>query len=589
MCIPALLIMACVAIPPESSNAFSTLFPSPRGARMSNGETRPDNNGIEQMLARLRANPLVPLLVAGAAVIALVAVMLMWASAPEYRVLYSNLGEADGGRIIGELESRAVPYQFSQGGRALMVPGDQVHKLRLQLAEQGLPEGGNVGFQIMDEQAFGISQFAEQVNFQRGLQGELASSIEALGPVSRARVHLAMAKPSVFIRDREPAKASVVLTLEAGRALGDGQVDAIVHMVSSSVPELALEDVTVVDQAGRLLSRPSGSGGGLDGTQLEYVREVERVYRQRIESILAPILGRDNVRAQVTAEVNFSRREETSERYGPNQGGNPAAVRSSQTRAVYSGGEALAQGVPGALTNTPPGAAPSPVQDDPEQANTEDTGDTSKRLNHEDVINYEVDRNITHVQHERGQVERLSVAVVVDYRQGVDDDGQPTAEPLSDEQLTRINQLARQAMGFSAERGDGLEVVNSPFTRVEPEDDQRAWWQDPFWQDFLFSMGRWLLVGLAALLLYLLVLRPMLKRYARQAPAVARPAQAQAPAPAPAAAAVHEDETAEPAEPRRRRRRSSAYEQNRQDLQDMAQEDPAMVAMIVRNWMNRND
>jgi flagellar M-ring protein FliF len=554
---------------------------------MSNGETRPDNNGIEQMLARLRANPLVPLLVAGAAVIALVAVMLMWASAPEYRVLYSNLGEADGGRIIGELESRAVPYQFSQGGRALMVPGDQVHKLRLQLAEQGLPEGGNVGFQIMDEQAFGISQFAEQVNFQRGLQGELASSIEALGPVSRARVHLAMAKPSVFIRDREPAKASVVLTLQAGRALGDGQVDAIVHMVSSSVPELALEDVTVVDQAGRLLSRPSGSGGGLDGTQLEYVREVERVYRQRIESILAPILGRDNVRAQVTAEVNFSRREETSERYGPNQGGNPAAVRSSQTRAVYSGGEALAQGVPGALTNTPPGAAPSPVQDDPEQANTEDTGDTSKRLNHEDVINYEVDRNITHVQHERGQVERLSVAVVVDYRQGVDDDGQPTAEPLSDEQLTRINQLARQAMGFSAERGDGLEVVNSPFTRVEPEDDQRAWWQDPFWQDFLFSMGRWLLVGLAALLLYLLVLRPMLKRYARQAP-VARPAQAQAPAPAPSAA-VHEDETAEPAEPRRRRRRSSAYEQNRQDLQDMAQEDPAMVAMIVRNWMNRND
>lgn len=556
---------------------------------MSNGETRPDNNGIEQMLARLRANPMVPLLVAGAAVIALVAAMLMWASAPEYRVLYSNLSEADGGRIISELESRAVPYQFSQGGRALMVPGDQVNKLRLQLAEQGLPEGGNVGFQIMDEQAFGISQFAEQVNFQRGLQGELASSIEALGPVSRARVHLAMAKPSVFIRDREPAKASVVLTLEAGRALGDGQVDAIVHMVSSSVPELALDDVTVVDQAGRLLSRPSGSGGGLDGTQLEYVREVERVYRQRIESILAPILGAENVRAQVTAEVNFARREETNERYGPNQGGNPAAVRSSQTRAVYSGGEDLAQGVPGALTNTPPGAAASPVQqggDQQDGESTQDDDNATKRLNHEDVINYEVDRNITHVQHERGQVERLSVAVVVDYRQGVDDNGQPTAEPLSEEQLTRINQLARQAMGFSAERGDGLEVVNSPFTRVEPEDQQRAWWQDPFWQDFLFSMGRWLLVGLAALLLYLLVLRPMLKRYTSQAPApAARPAQAPAPAPP----AARDEDDPEPAEPRRRRRRSSAYEQNRQDLQDMAQEDPAMVAMIVRNWMNRND
>lgn len=557
---------------------------------MSNGETRQDHNGIEQMLARLRANPLVPLLVAGAAVIALVAAMLMWASAPEYRVLYSNLSEADGGRIISELESRAVPYRFSQGGRALMVPGDQVHKLRLQLAEQGLPEGGNVGFQIMDEQAFGISQFAEQVNFQRGLQGELASSIEALGPVSEARVHLAMAKPSVFIRDREPAKASVVLTLEAGRALGEGQVNAIVHLVSSSVPELAIEDVTVVDQAGRLLSRPSTGGSGLNGTRLEYVREVERVYRQRIESILAPILGRDNVRAQVTADIDFTRREETSERYGPNQDGSPAAVRSRQTRSLYRGGEGLAAGVPGALTNTPPGAAASPVQQDGEQENAGETQDSSKRLNHEDVINYEVDRSITHLQHERGQIERLSVAVVVDYREGVDENGQPTPVPLSDEQLARINQLTRQAMGFSAERGDGLEVVNSPFTRVESDDQQRAWWQDPFWRDFLFSMGRWLLVGLAALLLYLLVVRPMLKRYTRHKPApVARPvqtqAQTQAPAPAPAA-----DDGAEP-EPvvPRRRRRSTAYEQNRQDLQDMAQEDPAMVAMIVRNWMNRND
>ena len=178
------------------------------------------------------------------------------------------------------------------------------------------------------------------------------------------------------------------------------------------------------------------------------------------------------------------------------------------------------------------------------------------------------------------------MAVVVDYRDGVNEDGEPTPVPLSDDQLERVNQLARQAMGFSVERGDGLEVVNSPFTRMESEDQQRDWWQDPFWQDFLFSMGRWLLVGLGALLLFLLVLRPMLKRYAGQAPApVARPAQAPTPAPAAANEAGNEPEPV----PRRRRRRSSAYEQNRQDLQDMAQEDPAMVAMIVRNWMNRNE
>src|SRR5690606_14200944 len=161
------------------------------------------------------------------------------ASTPEYRVRYANLSEADGGRILSELEQRGVPYRFSDGGQAVMVPADQVHRLRLQLAEQGLPQAGNVGLSIMDKQAFGISQFAEQVNFQRGLEGELASSIESLSPVARARVHLAMARPSVFIREREPAKASVVLTLHPGRALGDGQVQAIAHMVSSSVPELA--------------------------------------------------------------------------------------------------------------------------------------------------------------------------------------------------------------------------------------------------------------------------------------------------------------------------------------------------------------
>ncbi|MBL7251706.1 flagellar basal-body MS-ring/collar protein FliF [Alloalcanivorax sp. C16-2] len=551
--------------------------------------------GIEQLWARLRANPLVPLLVAGAAVIAVVAALTLWASAPEYRVLYSNLSEADGGRIISELESRAVPYRFAEGGQALMVPGDQVHRLRLQLAEQGLPEGGNAGFDIMDRQAFGISQFAERVNFQRGLQGELASTIESLGPVSGARVHLSMAKPSVFIRDREPAKASVVLTLAPGRTLGEGQVNAIVHLVSSSVPELAIEDVTVVDQAGRLLSRPDDGGAGLDGTRLDYVRELERGYRERIESILAPILGRDRVRAQVVADVDFSRREETSERYGPNQDDNPAAVRSRQMNSNYQGDRALAAGVPGALSNTPPGAAPSPVQDpagdeDGDNAGTDDgeADNTTGSLRRESVINYEVDRNVTHVQHQRARLQRLSVAVVVDYQNGVDDQGKPVNEPLDPERLERIRQLVRQAMGYSEARGDGLEVVNSPFTRETEVVADRDWWRDPFWQGLLMSVGRWLLVALAALLLYTLLLRPILRRYQDQ-----RPTPAPQAAPAPVAAAPYaqperDEEQPEPP-PRRRRRRSSAHEQNLKDLQEMAQEDPAMVAMIVRGWMNRHD
>jgi len=557
------------------------------------GATAP---ALTQLPARLLANPLVPLLVVGAAAVALLAALVMWAGAPEYRVLFSNLSEADGGRIIGELESRAIPYEFSQGGRTLLVPGDQVYKLRLQLAEQGLPEGANAGFEIMDKQAFGVSQFAEQVNFQRSLQGELASSIESLGPVSRARVHLSMAKHSVFIRDREPAKASVVLTLAPGRALGEGQVNAIVHLVSSSVPELVAENVTVVDQAGRLLSRPDATGTGLDGTQLDYVREVERRYQQRIESILEPILGSGNVRAQVVAQIDFDRREETSERYTPNQDGQPAAVRSTRRNTDYDGDPAAIGGIPGALTNTPPGAAASPIEQ-PAGAQGEaqaDAGENAGRLRREQLVNYEVDRNITHVQHQRGRIQRLSAAVVVNYREAPGEDGQLEMAPLSAEELQRVTQLVRQAMGYSGERGDGLEVVNSPFTPTETAQEVVIpWHKDPFWRQLLLSLGRYLLAGLAALLLLLWVVRPMVDRYARLRAQSADRAQQQQPAPATVLPRTDgEDDFPQEGEAPplpRRRRRASVYEQNLKDLHEMARDDPAMVAMIVRSWMNRND
>lgn len=556
------------------------------------GEGRGARAGFDQVLAQLRAKPLIPLLVAGAAAIAVLAALLMWASAPPYRVLYSNLSEADGGRIIAELEQRGVPYQFGEGGRAVLVPGDRVYDVRLRLAERGLPTAGNVGFELMDKQAFGISQFAERVNFQRGLEGELASTIQKLRPVAQARVHLAMAKPSVFIRDREPAKASVVLTLQPGRALGEGQVNAIVHMVSSSVPELAGEDVTVVDQDGRLLSRPDGASGGLDGTQLAYVQEVEHGYQRRLESILAPILGSANVHAQVTAEVDFTRREETAERYGPNQGDNPAAVRSAQYNTNYNGDGDLAKGIPGALSNTPPGAAPSPIDNatdaDPD---SDDTTTTSTRgaghLQRGDLINYEVDRNVTHTQHQQPRVERLSVAVVVNYRQHTNDEGEQEMAPLDDDELARITQLARQAMGFSAERGDGLEVVNSPFTDAGADRHADAWWSSLDWPNLVLSLVRYALVALAALLLYLWVLRPLVRRASQ--PTAAALAGFRATVGGDEDRDDEQDDDAEtPARPRRRRR-STAYQQNLRDLQEMAEEDPAMVAMIVRTWMKKDD
>ncbi len=559
-----------------------------------------------RLLTQLRSQPRLPLLLAGAAALAVVVAMLLWAREPEYRVLYANLGEADGGRIIGELEKRMVPYRFSEGGQALLVPADQMHTLRLQLAEQGLPQGGNVGFELLDKQAFGVSQFAEQINFQRGLEGELARSIESLGPVAKARVHLALAKQSVFVRDREPARASVVLNLEGGRELGDSQVSAIIHLVSSSVPNLSVDAVTVVDQNGRLLSRSNGSSD-LDGRQLSYVDEVERAYRRRIEDILAPILGAGNVRAQVVAQVDFASREQTAERYAPNQG--EAAVRSQQLMENTVTGDKQALGVPGALTNSPPNSTPPAAQPQtppappaanaaaagrgqPAAANAAASGSETAKpagptsMRRDNMVNYEVDRSVEHVQQRLGGIQRLSAAVVVNYRQVVKD-GEVTREPLSEEEIARIDRLVRQAMGFSADRGDQLEVLNSPF--ADPEREQEpSWWRTPEFYSLAMSLSRYLLVAFIALLLWLLVLRPIKRRHDETQAAVAAARAEEEEAAVSVAGGVTGAEE-EPAVPRSRRRKSTLYEHNLQSLREMAQEDPRLVAMIVRGWMSKKN
>lgn len=537
-------------------------------------------------LAWVRSNPLVPLLTAGAAVIAIVVVLLLWAGGPDYRVLYSNLDDSDGGSIISALEQRGVPYRFAQGGHALLVPADKVYDLRLRLAEQGLPHSGNVGFEIMDKQSFGISQFAEHVNFQRGLQGELASSIEVLQPVAHARVHLALPKDSVFIREQKPAKATVILTLHPGRALSGGQVDAIVHMVSSSVRELTPDNVTVVDQNGHLLSR-NGSKTGLDGSQLDYVREVESGYQHRIESILAPILGAGNVHAQVTAQLDFSHREETAEHYTPNQGDHPAAVRSRQATTSWSGDDALKGGIPGALTNMPPGIAASPIDNgdtadgDADASTTDEADDTPSRgdVHRENTTNYEVDRSIVHTRYRQGGIKRLSVAVVVNYRQETQEDGSLKAVPLDDTAMRQITELTRQAMGFSTARGDSLEVVNSAFTEPAQPVVRDAWWQQADWMPALVTWGRYLLVLAALLLLYRLVLRPLLQRLLADAKAH----------PETPATTTPEAEPDDTPPPRPRRHQASAYEHNLRDLKQRAEEDPAMIAMIVRGWLKQHD
>lgn len=474
-------------------------------------------NNVNQWFGKLKASSLVPLLLGGAAFLGLIIALSLWVSAPDYRVLYSNLSEADGGRIVNELEARQIPYQLN-GTNTLLVPSDQVHRLRLQLAEQGLPQGGNAGFSLMDNQAFGISQFAEQVNFQRALEGELASSMESLGPVAKARVHLAMAKASVFVREREPAKASVVLTLHTGRTMGDGQVNAIIHMVSSSVPELTPDSVTVVDQHGNLLS-DNNRDDALSGTKLSYIHQVEKSYQERIEGILAPFLGRENIQAQVAASINFATREATAERYSPNQTPETAAIRSIQRNLSMQGMADGAAGVPGALSNTPPGVAASPIEADP--AETENNAGpvangnaVNNTMQQDQVVNYEVDRLVEHVQHERGELERISIAVVVNHRQTTDEEGVISWVPRSDEEIDYINRLVRQSVGFNAERGDQIEVVNSRFMPVvEDAEAEVSGWQNPATQKLVFTIGKYVAAGIGILLFYLLIMRPLINRH----------------------------------------------------------------------------
>ncbi|WP_336998519.1 flagellar basal-body MS-ring/collar protein FliF, partial [Leclercia sp. M50] len=291
--------------------------------------TSPQTKSLEWM-SRLRANPKVPLIVAGAAAIAIVVAMVLWAKQPDYRTLFSNLSDQDGGAIVTQLTQMNVPYRFGENGGPLEVPADKVHELRLRLAQQGLPKGGAVGFELLDQEKFGISQFSEQVNYQRALEGELARTIETLGPLKSARVHLAMPKPTLFVREQKAPSASVTVNLQPGRALDEGQISAVVHLVSSAVAGLPPGNVTLVDQTGRLLTKSNTGDRDLNDAQLKYATDVENRIQSRIEAILGPIVGTTNVHAQVTAQIDFSDKEQTEEQYRPNGDAAQAVMRSRQ-------------------------------------------------------------------------------------------------------------------------------------------------------------------------------------------------------------------------------------------------------------------
>ncbi len=540
----------------------------------------------------LLANPvvrqlLVMLMLAGS--IALGIVIVLWAWTPNYTVLYGSLTEKDAAEIVTALQQAGIEVKVDQTTGSVMIPAADLHDARLKLASQGLPRGDGLGFELLQQETgFGTSRMIEAARYQRAMEGELARTISTLSSVQTARVHLALPKQSVFVRKRKKSSASVVVKLFPGRVLDKGQVASIVYMVASSVPELEADDVTVVDQKGTLLS---GQGSSremlLSSSQFEYTSRVEERYRNRIEAILAPILGADSVRAQVTAEVDFTQVEKTEERFNP-QAQKELAIRSEQIneeRSQYAG----VQGVPGALSNQPPvgGVAPERVgQIEGGDIQAPEPINSSKQA----TRNYELDKVISHTRLPATSLRRLSVAVVVDNPpppddQNQDNEEQGAAAPVgrTPEELEQITQLVKEAIGFNAERGDTVRVINAAFQLPPPPEPlpEEAIWEQPWVWDLARQAGGVLLV----LVLIFVVLKPTMKKLLA-VPAV--PAHAAAGAAGMADADGESDEAMEEGPEQIELPGPGSYESTLEAARGMVQEDPKRVAQVVKKWVSED-
>ncbi len=515
--------------------------------------------------------------------VGLLVAMSFSAKESNYRVLFPQLSDKDGGAIIDRLAQMNVPYKFVDGGSTIMVPAGRVHELRMKLAQAGLPStgpgaAGAAGYELLDKNSFGQTQVQERMKIQRAIEGELTTTIQSIESVKAARVHLALPAQNGFFREQQKPSASVVLSLHPGRTLDRAQVAGIVKLVSGSVPELSAKAVSVVDSTGALLS---GTGDdesqlGLDSQQLQYRRELEAAHHKRILALLEPVVGRDNVRATVTADVDFSQVLQTAEAYAPNQGAEAKAAVREQRSEESSQPQAGAGGVPGATSNQPPVPAQAPVNGAAQALGPQGAGAAGAATRREAATRFEVDKTTTVTRQAVGQVRRLNAAVVVNHRANTDPKSKTPTVPLSDKELEELTALVQQGIGYNADRGDVVKVVNVPF-RAEPAApaDDTPLWQQPWLLDLLKTAAAPFALALVALVVVFKLVKPAMTQL------LAPP-----PPPPPPPPGSQLDEVVADSPPALPPPDEPKYASKVEAARAMARQNPAAVASIVRGWVN---
>ena len=525
-----------------------------------------------------------------AASVAIGFAVVLWTQGEDYRPLYGSLDNIDAASVVQVLDQNKIKYKLDINSGAVLVTADDIHMARLKLAELGIPGKDNTGFELLDqEQPLGTSQFIENTRYHRGLEGELARTITSITSIRSARVHLALPKRSVFVRDARKPTASVFVEVFAGRSVDPVQVKAIANLVASSIPELDPKDVTVVDQRGNLLSTGEESQDLLlANKQRDYARTVEDALVKRVQGILEPVVGAGKFRAEISADIDFTAIEQAAETFNPDL----PAVRSEQLVNEERSGGDLAGGIPGALTNQPPGTTTQvPEQIDP--ATGQPVGQQPPRNTREQATrNFELDRTISYTRHQQGTLKRLTVAVVVDDKLVQGADGTETREPWTENELERLSILVRDAVGYSAVRGDSVNILNTPFQMRDEAPAEMA--EAPWWEVWIIPNMKYLAGAIIILALIFGLLLPVARALARTGGSVAEQEEARQLAALEAAGLGYEglsDETVTltggsslmlPGP-------EQGYEQQLNAIKGLIADDPGRVAQVVKSWINKDE